>query len=64
LDIALDLSSVGTPKTDDPSNVGSVYKGNAVHNTGARCEGQNPLLPVVLPVIYPKQGLIPLQLLG
>jgi len=63
LDIALDLSSVGAPKADDPSDVGSIYEGDVVQDLCLRCEGQDSRLPVVLPVIDPEQGSIPVKLL-
>jgi hypothetical protein len=64
LDIPLDLSSVGAPKTDDSSDVSSVYKSDVVKDLGLRCEGQDSRLPVVLPVIDPEQSSFPVKPFG
>jgi hypothetical protein len=64
LDIPLDLSSVGAPKADDPSDIGSINEGDVVENPGVWRQGQDSRLPIVMPVIDPEQSTTPVEFLG
>ena len=56
LDIALNLTTVGAPKADHPSDFAAIYEGSVVQGASLWRKGQDSILTVVFPVIDPEQG--------
>jgi hypothetical protein len=61
VDIALHLSTIGAPQTDDSSDFAAIYEGDVIQDPSLRCDCQDPVLTVALPVVNPEQGVIPVQ---
>jgi len=54
-DIVFHLSTIGAPKTDDPSHTPAVYVCHVVEEAGERGEGDQSCLSILEPIIDPHQ---------
>ena len=61
LDIALNLTTVGAPKTDHPSHFTTIYVSSVVQGSSLWRKGQDSSFAIVFPVIYPEQGCSPVK---
>ena len=61
LDIALNLTTVGAPKADHPSDFAAIYEGSVVQGASLWRKGQDSSLTVVFPAIDPEQGRGPIK---
>ena len=56
LDIALNLTTIGAPKADHPSDLAAIYEGGEIQGASLWRKCQDSSLTVVFPVIDPEQG--------